>query len=84
MLLLKGGFEMQTRNLSLALTETEWSALCEDAGQELRNPKQHARYLIRRALGIAADEQNATRQVSNGGETKTQPKSSKVESLILA
>lgn len=46
---------MQTKILSLALTKSEWTELCKEAGLELRDPKQHARYLLRHALGISND-----------------------------
>jgi len=51
------------RHVSVTLLPEEWDALCEQARADVRDPYQHARYLLTRALGCvssADDEPDAS------------------------
>lgn len=63
---------MQSKTLSLTLTEAEWSTLCKAAGLQLRNPKQHARFLLRRALGLLANDGDAQEHSSPQSQQQQQ------------
>ncbi len=61
------------RRISVPLTEDEREALRTMANAELRDPRDHARYLLREALGLTGDtvqpRPNANR-VAKDFETK--------------
>lgn len=61
---------MNTKIIRYPLNEVEDRILRIEAEKACRRPEQHARWLLRQALGIASDQPSTDDQKSNAGRTR--------------
>lgn len=68
---------MNYRRITIPLSEAEQAALRRAASQECRRPRDHARYVILRALGLGNEGQQSTK--SNTGAVRQDANAGVVE-----